>query len=137
MTSNLVLVDTSAWILALERGANATARQKIDVLLSENRVAIVPMIYLELLGGVKSQGEFQRLKSRLEALQQIPLAKREWAEAAKLAFELRRKGKTFPYTDILICAAAILHKLVLLHADRHFDIMAEDVLLKVENVLAC
>jgi predicted nucleic acid-binding protein len=136
MTSNLVLVDTSAWILALKRGADATAKRKIDGLLSENRVAITPMIYLELLGGVKSQGEFQRLKSRLEALQQIPLAKREWEEAAKLAFELRRKGRTFPYTDILICAAALLHKLLLLHADRHFDIMAEEVPLKVENMLA-
>ncbi len=95
MTNKLVLVDTSAWILALKKPAHLIARQKIDALLVENRVAIVPMIRLELLGGVKSQGEFQRLKSRLEALHQIPLAKREWEEAAKLAFELRRKGLLF------------------------------------------
>ena len=134
MANEFVLIDTSAWILALKKPAHLIAKQKIDALLVENRVAIVPMIRLELLGEVKSSAEFQRLKSRLEALHQIPLAKREWEEAARLAFEMRRKGKTIPYTDILIGAAAVVHELLLLHADRHFDIMAEEVHLKIESL---
>lgn len=135
MTNKLTLVDTSAWILVLKKAPLFIAKEKIEALLTENRVAIVPIIYLELLGGVKSPGEFQRLKNRLEALHQIPLAKTEWEEAARLAFELRRKGKTIPYTDILIGSVAFLHDLLLLHADRHFDLMAEEVPLKAENLL--
>ena len=135
MTDRLVLIDTSAWILALKKAPYSIAKEKIEALLVENKIAIVPMICLELLGGVKSPAEFQRLKSRLEALHTIPLAKTEWDEAARLAFELRRKGKTIPYTDVIIGTAAILHDLLLLHADSHFDIMAKEVPLKVESLL--
>jgi len=134
--NRLVLVDTSAWILALRRAPHLFVKEKVEGLLFENRVAIVPMIYLELLGGTRSEEEFRRLKSRLQALHQIPLEEEEWTEAAQLAFELRRRGKTIPYTDILIGSAAIVHDLFLLHADRHFDLMAEEIPLKVESLVS-
>jgi len=136
VTSELVLVDTSAWVLALKKAADPDVKKRIEALLAENRVVIVPLICLELLGGVKSPAEFKRLKSRLEALHTIPLAKAEWEEAASLAFELRRRGKTIPYADIVIAAVAILHNLTLLHADRHFGIIAREINLKAESLLA-
>jgi predicted nucleic acid-binding protein len=135
VTSKPVLVDTSAWILALKKQPNAIARNRVQELLIDSKVAIVLIISLELLGGVKSEKEFRRLKSRLAALYQIPLGKSEWEEAARIAFELRRKGITIPYIDIIICAVALIHDLILLHADRHFDLMAEETSLKVESLL--
>jgi predicted nucleic acid-binding protein len=135
VTSKPVLVDTSAWILALKKQPNAIARNRVQELLIDSKVAIVLIISLELLGGVKSEKEFRRLKSRLAALYQIPLGKSEWEEAARIAFELRRKGITIPYIDIIIGAVALIHDLVLLHADRHFDLMAEEISLKVESLL--
>jgi predicted nucleic acid-binding protein len=131
-----VLVDTSAWILALKIGLATRARSVIDDLLAGRRIAIIPIIRLELLGGTKSQAEFQRLDRRLGALHQLPLAKAEWDESAGLAFRLRRAGVTIPYTDVIIAAAAILHGLPLIHADRHFDLIAGQVTLKAENLLA-
>ena len=124
MRGRLVLIDTSAWIFALRRPPHPLVRDRVDELLGENRVAIMPMISLELLGGTRSEGEFKRLKSRLESLHQVPLGKREWDKAARLAFELRRRGKTIPYTDILIGAVALFYDLILLHIDRHFDLIA-------------
>jgi len=47
----LVLIDTSAWIFALRRPPHHLVRDRVDDLLGENRVAILPMISLELLGG--------------------------------------------------------------------------------------
>ena len=107
VTGKYVLVDTSAWILALKKSPPARARSVIDDLLAGGRIAIIPVIRLELLGGTKSQVEFQRLDRRLSALHQLPLAKAEWDESASLAFKLRRTGMTVPYTDIIIAAAAI------------------------------
>ena len=135
MDNSLVLVDTSVWILALRKSPVPAARHEVEGLLAANRVAIVPMVRLELLGGTRSPQEFTRLKSRLGALHQIPAEESTWDMAERLSFELRRQGKIIPYTDILIGSAAILSSALLLHADRHFDLMAEDTDLNVRSLV--
>ena len=136
MLNNLVLIDTSAWILALRKSPSPAIKDEVDHLLAENRVAIAPMIRLELLGGTKSLSEFNRLKSRLDALHQIPTSEANWALATQLSFKLRREGKAIPYTDILIGAAAIITGCLLLHVDRHFDLMAEHTNLNVRSLVS-
>ena len=136
MLNNLVLIDTSAWILALRKSPSPAIKDEVDHLLAENRVAIAPMIRLELLGGTKSLSEFNRLKSRLDALHQIPTNEANWELATQLAFKLRQQGKVIPYADILIGSAAILAGCLLLHADRHFDLMAEDTKLSVRSLVS-
>jgi len=136
LRDNLVLIDTSVWILALRKSPVAPVKDEIDHLLAENRVAIVPMIRLELLGGTKSANEFERLRSRLDALRQIPIDETNWEIAAELSFKLRQRGKVIPYTDILIGSAAILANVLLLHADKHFDLMAEETDLRVRSLVS-
>jgi len=136
VTAKYVLVDTSAWILALKKNPVARAVSVIDNLLAGGRIAIIPVIRLELLGGARSAAEFQRLESRLSALYQLTLDKAEWDESAGLAFKLRRTGMTVPYIDIIIAATAMLNGLSLIHADKHFDLIASEVRLKAENLLA-
>jgi len=134
LSNNLVLIDTSVWIPFLRKSPPPLVKKEVDHLLAENRVAIFPMIRLELLGGTKSTSDFARLKSRLDALHQIPTDETSWVMAAELAFKLRQLGKVIPYTDILIGSAAIVADLLLLHADRHFDLMAEDTDLRVRSL---
>ena len=136
MLNNLVLIDTSVWILALRKSPSPLVKDEVEHLLAENRVAIVPMIRLELLGGTKSLSEFNRLKSRLDALHQIPTNEANWELATQLSFKLRQQGKVIPYTDILIGAAAIITSCLLLHADRHFDLMAEGTKLSVRSLVS-
>jgi predicted nucleic acid-binding protein len=136
MSDSLVLIDTSVWILALRKSPSPEAKSEVEHLLAENRVAIAPMIRLELLGGTKSLGEFSRLKGRLDALQQIPTNEANWELATQLSFKLRQQGKVIPYTDILIGAAAIMTGCLLLHADRHFDVMAENTDLNVQSLVS-
>jgi len=136
MSNNLVLIDTSVWILALRKSPVPVVKNEVEHLLAENRVAIIPMIRLELLGGTKSLSEFTRLKSRLDALHKIPTDEANWEAAAQLSFKLRQHGKVIPYTDILIGSAAILANCLLLHADKHFDLMAEDTDLNVRSLIS-
>lgn len=134
MSNNLVLIDTSVWILALRKSPLPVVRDEVEHLLMENRVAIVPMIRLELLGGTKSLNDFNRLKSRLDVLHQIPTDEANWEAAAHLSFKLRQQGKLIPYTDILIGSAAILANCLLLHVDKHFDLMVEHTDLNAKSL---
>ena len=136
LMNNLVLIDTSVWVPFLRKSPPPVVKNEVDRLLAENRVAIFPMICLELLGGTKSLSDFTRLKSRLDALHQLPVDGTTWEKAAKLSFKLRQRGKVIPYTDILIGAAAILAHVLLLHADRHFDLMAGDTDLRVRSLVS-
>ena len=136
MGNSLVLIDTSVWIPFLRKSPPPLVKNQVDLLLAEDRVAVFPMIRLELLGGTKSTKEFARLRSRLDALHEILVDEANWELAAELAFKLRQRGKAIPYTDILVGSAAILADVLLLHADRHFDLMAEETDLRVRSLVS-
>jgi len=134
MPNDTFLVDTSAWLFALRKDANPEVKSRLDTLLREDAVVISGIIKLELLGGTRTREEFSRLKSRLDALPYVlmeePLL---WDLASEMAFDLRRKGITIPYTDILIASAAVKEDIILLHADVHFDQVARHSKLRVES----
>jgi len=132
----MILVDTSAWIFALKKNPFLPLKEKIDLLLRDELILAFGMIKLELLGGAKSEKEFTRLKSRLDALYEIPTDQSLWDKASELAFTLHRKGITVPYTDILIASAALYSKATLLHADVHFNLIAKHTELRVESFLS-
>ena len=131
--SDPFLVDTSAWLLALRKNFLPIAKDRIDYLLKEDLVISTGMVKLELLGGTKTEIEFQRLKARLDALDTVETDMQLWARAYELAFNLRRRGVTIPYTDILIAACALHANAIILHADAHFDIISKHFELKVES----
>ena len=133
MPNNFFLVDTSAWILALRKDFLPGIKDRIAYLLKENAIITYGMIKLELLGGTKEEKEFQRLKIRLDALEMVETNTSLWERAYDLAFSLRRKGITVPYTDILIAASALMMDATVVHADSHFDLMGPHCGLKVES----
>ncbi|OGP88178.1 MAG: hypothetical protein A2156_03725 [Deltaproteobacteria bacterium RBG_16_48_10] len=94
------------------------------------------MIELELLGGAKSEREYYRLFNRLDALYHIEAERSLWDTASKLAFDLKRKGVTVPYTVIFIAASALKENAILVHADSHFDLIADLTSLKVESFVS-
>ena len=91
------------------------------------------MVRLELLSGVRSQGEWERLSGLLLALHQLPVSEEHWQEAALMGFLLRRQGVTVPFTDLIIGAVTLKSGAVLLHRDRHFDLIASHVPIRVES----
>jgi len=133
MPDNSFLIDTSAWIFALRKDFVPAIKDRVSHLLGEHIVLTSGMIKLEILGGAKTEKEFQRLKARLDALDTVETNTSLWEKAYALAFKLRRKGITVPYTDILIAACALKTGSTLVHADAHFDLMANHIGLKVES----
>jgi predicted nucleic acid-binding protein len=132
----MILIDTSAWLFALKKNFHPAIKERIDELLIESDVAICGMIALELLGGTKSEKEYLRLKSRLDSLFYIESDKRLWDLSSKLAFDLKRKGMSIPYADIVIAASALEERAILVHADSHFDSIAHHTDLKVESFVS-
>lgn len=133
MPNSPFLVDTSVWILALRKDFLPVAKNRIAYLLKENAIIISGMIKLELLGGTKEEKEFQRLKIRLDALHTVETNTALWERAYDVAYGLRRKGLTVPYTNILIAASALMVDATIVHADSHFDLMAHHCDVKVES----
>lgn len=132
----MFLIDTSAWIFALKKNFHPFIKDRIDSILAESDVAINGIIALELLGGVKTEKEYARLKNRLDVLYYIEATKALWDSSSRLAFDLKRRGVNVPYTDIFIAASAMQEKAILLHADSHFDAIAEHVPLKIESLVS-
>jgi len=133
MPNKLFLIDTSAWLFALRKDFILEVKDRIDHLLKENAIITTGIVKLEILGGTKTQNEFQRLKARLDALDMVETDTALWEETYRLSFELRRKGITVPYTDILIAACALRTESTVVHVDAHFDMMANHISLKVES----
>ncbi len=133
--SELVLIDTSVWVLALRKDSPTRARLEVDQLLATARAATTELIVLELLGGTRSPREFRELKEDLESLVRLELTPRIWERAYRLNYDLRRAGLTLPTVDVLIAAIALENHCVLLHADRHFDQAARHCPLQVRSLL--
>ena len=134
--TDLVLIDTSAWLAALRKDFIARVKERINLLLHNGRVVTLGIIKLELLGGTKSESEFRRLKEYLESLDYIEIGDSEWERAYEIAYLLRRKAITVPYTDILIAACAATNGCVLVHMDKHFDLIAKEVEVEVESYVS-
>ena len=135
MPTENYLIDTSAWIFALTKKFNPAIKDRISRILSSDKVLTTGIIKLELLGGTKIESEFNRLKTRLDALGELETNQPLWSSAYNLAFSLRRSGLTVPYTDILIASCALEAEAIVAHADHHFDMISQKSDLRVESFL--
>ena len=116
------LFDSSAWIQALRKDYDPAVKMLLEKLLDENRILITPVIKVELLAGTRSEKDFQRLKSRLDALPEIPLGQKAWEDVQKLVWRLRRVGLDVPLIDVTILVCSQIAGARLYHRDRHFEL---------------
>jgi len=121
----LVLIDTSAWILALRPDGSRAAREVVGQALSEGTAATTGIVLLEILSGTRTQKEFRELQKDLSALIHLQTTQEIWEKACRFAYTLRRKGVTVPATDVLVMTVAEEGGCRLAHADQHFQLMAD------------
>jgi len=117
-----VLVDTSVWSLALRRDRPTEDRrvQVLGELINEQRVVMIGPVRQELLSGIRDPKQFAKLKTHLNAFQDLPLAANDYETAAEFFNRCRAKGIQGSNTDFLICAVAVNYQLALLTADLDF-----------------
>ena len=123
----MYLVDTSVWIDYLEGAETEISTSFARMLDRGYQFGITSVVYQEVLQGVSSQGEFDRLSEYLGTQRfyhpQDPVA--SYGEAARIYFRCRRAGVTIrSAADCLIARIAIEHDLILLHNDIDFEDIA-------------
>jgi predicted nucleic acid-binding protein len=122
-----LVIDTSAWVRHVQPGSLAhwEAAAVRELLVS------CPVATLEIFRLARNQQEFEILGETLNALPQAHVTKSVCDAALSAARELGGRRR-IPVPDYLIAAAAAERGFGVLHADRHFDLLAE--VLEFESV---
>jgi predicted nucleic acid-binding protein len=126
----MVLIDTSVLINYLKGGDEEKTALFAAVLSRGIPFWISAYTYQEVLQGARSEQEFETLKEYLstQRICHLPQNTGVFETAARMYFDLRRKGVTPRSTiDILIALTAMRNNLLLLHDDRDFDAMAAEI----------
>jgi predicted nucleic acid-binding protein len=122
-----LVVDTSAWMRHRQPGAirrwEAAAEGKLLV--------ACPVATLEIFRTARDEAEFETLDATFAGLPQAPVTASVCQTALSAARELGARRR-LPAPDYLIAAAAAECGFGVLHADKHFDLLAE--VLEFESV---
>lgn len=120
---NLV-VDTSVWSLVLRRprvnGNDPHVRAFRSHLESGDGLFVVGNILQELLDGLRSTKQFDRLLTLMDSYPLLDLDRQTYVAAARLQSVCRSKGVNAGPIDFLIAAACCQHGFPLLTADKDF-----------------
>ena len=130
----MILVDSSVLIDFLEGRENSLVSRFIDVLDRGIPFGISPITILEVLQGAATEKDYSTLRDYLgsQTVYGLEGGLESYARAAKIFFDLRRKGMSVRSSmDCLIAQTAIEHGLHLLHNDSDFDRIAKVSSLKV------
>lgn len=125
----MIIVDTSVLSLAFRRKAR-TAPEPAKVrtlrrLVTENMPVVIPgIVFQELLSGVRTADEFQRLEQILEGFPILLATRDHHVSAARIANICIQAGVTVSTVDCLIAAMTVESRARLLTGDRDFVRMA-------------
>jgi predicted nucleic acid-binding protein len=134
-----VLVDTSVWSLALRRKSEAlSAAEKwiaaeLSELIGEGRAAIIGVVRQELLSGVRTAEQYEKLRAHLHAFDDEPIDRADYEHAAKFGNQCRAKGIAVFLVDILICAVAIKRGCAIFTTDPDFAAYAKVLPIKLHQ----
>ncbi len=122
----MTLIDTSAWIEALRKDGDLSVRTRVATLLETGHAVLCNIVILELWNGARGDRERSKLRRITETLDRVPISDVVWMTANNLATSCRKKGITVPATDLIVAATARVHRLDLLEADHHFQMIPRD-----------
>lgn len=130
-----VLVDTSVWSLVLRRDAprGTGIERELAELIVEGRVCMLGPIRQEMLSGIREQRQYESLRERLHAFQDLVLQTEDYEEAASCFNQCRTKGIQGSNTDFLICAVSLRRRLPILTSDGDFHQFCKVLPLKLYN----
>lgn len=132
-----VLVDTSIWSLALRRKSqdlNPTERAavaELTNLIKEGRARVIGLVRQELLSGIKSASQYEKLRAILRSFPDESIATADYEAAAKASNDCRARGVAVSVSDILLCAIALARDWSIFAADPDFKSYAKILPLKL------
>jgi predicted nucleic acid-binding protein len=135
-----VLVDTSAWSLALRRRRKDMSRPEraIDLalrdLIYEGQAMLVGVVRQELLSGTPDPAVFERLREYLRDFPDEPPTVEDYEDAARCDNVCRSAGVAASPVDMLLCAIARRLGSPVLTTDRDFDRYAAHLSVRLLDV---
>jgi predicted nucleic acid-binding protein len=114
-----LVIDASAW----NRQRAPHVRERWLATNDSDLFASCPVAALEILTVTRNEREFAGVDAAFSSLPQVPVTASASRAAMAAARELRG-SRHLPVADYLIAAAAAERGFGVLHADRHFDLLA-------------
>jgi predicted nucleic acid-binding protein len=108
-----VLIDTSVWSLALRRkhktlgGNEQLLVMELSELIREGRAKVIGLVRQELLSGIKSNEQYEKLRLALRAFPDELLETFDYEDAAKAGNRCRARGIVVSIVDVLLCAVTV------------------------------
>ena len=122
-----ILIDSSLWIEYYRPDGRRHRREAVREALAQDRVATSAMILIEVLQGTTTLEAYDALREDSAALHWLEVTRATAERAARMGFDLRRRGEAVPATDLMIAAIALDHECQLWHLDAHFEWIARVV----------
>lgn len=125
-----VLVDTTIWSLALRRrpaGRNPDETQLVEAweeLVGDGRIVLLGLIRQEILSGIATEIQFERLRDALAAFPDEVILTADHVRAAGQFNRCRTAGVAGSPVDFLICAVAERLAVPIFTTDRDFERLA-------------
>ena len=121
----MVLVDTSVWIDVF-RDPDGQVTDALNRVTGDEDTVLTRFNQLELLQGARDEHEWGVLADYLDGQDYLETGTDTWCNAARIWFDLRRRGRTVRSpVDCCIAELARQHDALLVHRDRDFVVIAE------------
>ena len=121
----MIVADSSALIEFYRREGAPAVQAAVAAVIAADALAVNGVIHVEVVGFAANERERRVLLDGFRAFHWLELGKAHFDLAASIGFDLRRRGRTVPATDLIIAATAIHAKAELIHVDDHFDEIAK------------
>lgn len=133
-----ILIDTSIWSLALRRSGALSRKDQslvneLTELIGEVRVAMIGPIRQELLSGITIKSQFDALKEKLLAFEDISLTREDYERAAEFYNTCRKSGIQGSQIDFLICAVAAGREIPIFTTDNDFLLYAKHLTISLHH----
>ena len=128
----MILVDTSVWIAVFRDKEGGTVR-RFRERVGEEICVLTRFTQLELLQGARDEKEWKSLEEYLATQYYLEASEETWRNAARIYFDLRRRGVTVGSPiDCCVARIAMEYGALLLHRDQDFARIAQRFPLKAE-----
>jgi predicted nucleic acid-binding protein len=131
------LVDTSVWSLALRRrpkDLTTTEQSMVDELADltrEGRARIIGLIRQELLSGIRTPAQYEKLRVALRPFPDEPINTADYEAAAAAGNDCRAMGIAVSVVDTLICQIALSRQWNIFTTDPDFKNYAKALSIKL------
>lgn len=103
-------------------------------LVNGGRACLIGLIRQEILSGIRSQAQFEKIRMLLRSFVDVPVSTSDYEAAAAASNHCKSKGITASVVDCLICTVAQTRSLAIFTTDEDFDYLARLLPIRLHKV---